>query len=162
MYLRSCGLPFLINDKAVNVCKAEIKDLEQELSMQDYRSEMKRGNLETKKIHLEWMKILDEFAREQNIPFEFLIIYTNQFNSGFRKQEFENIHIIFPELREPCKFGEVSNVLKSEKSKGEKFFFLYYNRAGKEDGISITNLVERMLGLANRLLVQRDVKQRLK
>ena len=65
------------------------------------------------------------------------------------------------ELKNPCKFGEVSNVLKLEKSKGEKFFFLYYNREEKQKEISITKLVERMLMLASQLLVKRSVNQRL-
>ncbi|MDY3275107.1 MAG: hypothetical protein SOX33_04825 [Agathobacter sp.] len=34
-YLRSCGLPFLINDEALNVCKAEIEELEQDLKATD-------------------------------------------------------------------------------------------------------------------------------
>lgn len=98
---------------------------------------------------------------EAEFKFEFLIIYTNQFNSGFRKQEFGNIKILFPELKNPCEFGDVSNVLKSEKSKGEKFFFLYYDREGKNKEISITKLVERMLTLAGQFLVKKSVTSRL-
>lgn len=51
--------------------------------------------------------------------------------------------------------------MKLEKSKGEKFFFLYYNREEKQKEISITKLVERMLMLASQLLVKRSVNQRL-
>ena len=90
-YLRSCGLPFLINERAVDVCKAEIEELEQELKVTDRHGAMLEQTLETKKEHLQWMEILNDFATEQDIKFEFLIIYTNQFNSGFRKQEFGNI-----------------------------------------------------------------------
>ncbi len=89
--------------------------------------------------------------------FEFLIIYTNQFNSGFRKQEFGDIEIVFPELKEPCKFKDVSNVLMTEKSKCEKFFFIYYNREENSD-FSITHLVKDMLTFANDIAINRRLR----
>lgn len=161
-YLRSCGLPFLINDDAMNTCKFEIDELKKELEAAGESGREKTlQSLETRKEHLQWMQILEEFAKDQHISFEFLVIYTNQFNSGFRKQEFGDIKILFPELRQPCKFGEVSNVLKSEKSRGEKFFFLFYNRDEEQKEISIMQLVARMLTLAGRLHLEKKAKQRL-
>lgn len=161
-YLRSCGLPFLINDDAMNICKFEIDELEKDLKATgELGREKIMQSLETRKEHLQWMQILEDFAKSQQIKFEFLVIYTNQFNSGFRKQEFGDIKILFPEIKEPCKFGEVSNALRSEKSRGEKFFFLYYNRDEKQKEISIMQLVGSMLTLAGRIRSEKSVKQRL-
>ncbi|MBD5461697.1 MAG: hypothetical protein HDR24_01355 [Lachnospiraceae bacterium] len=64
-------------------------------------------SLEIKNRHVMWMKILEEFAANQGIDFDFQIIYTNQFNSGFRKQEFGNIELIFPELKNHLKKGNI-------------------------------------------------------
>ncbi len=76
-----------------------------------------------------WINVFESFAEQnkEELDFEFLILYVDQFNSGFRKQEFENLEIIFPELRKPCRFREVTNVLKAEKSKGEKYFYIFYS-----------------------------------
>lgn len=156
-YLRSRGLPFLINGEALASCRAEVEELEQnKKAAKSLEREKIEVALVTKREHIRWMEIFDQFASSQKIKFEFLIIYTDQFNSGFRKQEFGNIQIQFPELKEACRFGDVSNVLKSEKSKGEKFFFLYYTREPGMKEVSITNLVKQMLSLANNILVERD------
>ncbi len=161
-YLRSQGLPFLIDKKAMDICREEVEELEKELqNAKDLERTKIMSSLKTRKEHIQWMEILEDFAKNQGIKFEFLIIYADQFNSGFRKREFGNIQIIFPELKEPCKFGEVSNVLKSDKSKGEKFFFLYYAREEGAKEISITDLVKKMLILAGNILVQTTINQRL-
>ena len=82
-----------------------------------------------------------------------MIIYADQFNSGFRKQEFGNIEIVFPELQRPCAFQSVSNVLTSEKSKREKFFFIYYTRKNVNETPSIINLIKDMLSLSTDVMV---------
>lgn len=87
-----------------------------------------------------------------------MIIYADQFNSGFRKQEFCNIEIVFPELQHPCAFKSVSNVLTSEKSKGERFFFLYYTKKKDGEVLSIMDLVNDMLSLSTSVVVSNRLK----
>lgn len=155
-YLRSQGLPFLINENALASCKAEVEQLQVALvGAQGVAREKAKSAIAAREAHIRWMEIFDRFASEQHIDFEFLIIYTDQFNSGFRKQEFENIEILFPELKQPCRFGAVSNVLKSEKSKGEKFFFLYYTRETSMQSVSITGLIGEMLRLASEMSLKK-------
>lgn len=91
-----------------------------------------QAKTEDSKHLLNLIKIFYDFHKEQEIDFDFLVIYTKQFINGFRKQEFGNIELRFPELKKPCCFGEVSNVLKGSASKAEKFFFLYYVSANKK------------------------------
>lgn len=160
-YLRSQGLPFLINENALASCKAEVEQLQADLvDAQGFAREKVKSAIAVREAHIRWMEIFDRFASEQHIDFEFLIIYTDQFNSGFRKQEFENIEILFPELKQPCRFGAVSNVLKSEKSKGEKFFFLYYTRETAMQSVSITGLIGEMLRLASEMSLQKAFNDR--
>lgn len=160
-YLRSQGLPFLINENALASCKAEVEQLQADLvHAQGVARDKIKSAIVVREAHIRWIEIFDRFASEQHIDFEFLIIYTDQFNSGFRKQEFENIEILFPELKQPCRFGAVSNVLKSEKSKGEKFFFLYYTRETAMQRVNITSLIGEMLRLASEMSLQKTFNDR--
>lgn len=150
-----------LRKNALASCKAEVEQLQADLvDAQGFAREKVKSAIAVREAHIRWMEIFDRFASEQHIDFEFLIIYTDQFNSGFRKQEFENIEILFPELKQPCRFGAVSNVLKSEKSKGEKFFFLYYTRETAMQSVSITGLIGEMLRLASEMSLQKAFNDR--
>lgn len=147
-YLRSLGLPFIINAEALSTIQEEITLLEDIVkTATGYELERTEVTLIEKKRHLSCILIFEQFSINANIPFDFLIIYANQFNSGFRKQEFGNIEFVFPELKKPCRFEDVSNVLTSSKSRGEKFFFLYYTRKD-EKRIKITELIQNLLNFA--------------
>lgn len=162
-YLRSAGLPFIIKKEVLSACRAEVEEIRGEMKgLKGDELEKSRAAAESKSIHIKWMEILEKFAKDQDIKFEFLIIYTEQFNSGFRKQEFENVKFIFPEVRVPCKLGDVSNVLKAQESRAEKFFFLYYTRKKPGQQVEIASLVREMLMLANQLLLDQIVQVRLR
>ena len=161
-YLRSVGLPFVINKTALIACQGEVKQIrESEKSLCGIELAKNKATLEIRKKHLKWMEILEEFSLQEDIDFNFLIIYANQFNSGFRKQEFGDIEMIFPELKVPCKFSEVTNVLTSQKSKGEKFFFLYYARKYPGQNVRIAKLIKEMLQYANTIHVEKSTEERL-
>lgn len=146
-------LPFIIDEKALQIIQKERKSLQRKIkNTTGAEKERLSATLEANMLHIEWMKIFEKFAREKDIDFEFLIIYTKQFNSSFRKPEFGDIEIIFPELKSPCKFSEVSNVLTSGRSKAEKFFFIYYNRKEKDKELPISELIQQMLEFANKVL----------
>ncbi len=150
-YLSTLGLPFIINRQALEAGQAEIRRIEKKIENEmGEELERLRATLNTNQSHIAWIKIFERFAicNEDKLDFDFLILYANQFNSGFRKQEFGNIEIIFPELKRPCKFREVSNVLTAEKSKGERFFFIYYNRKTTEETLSIAGLIDDLLTLS--------------
>lgn len=102
------------------------------------------------------MEIWENFAKEADVDFDFLIIHADQFNSNFRKQELGNLKIELPELHIPCKFEDVSNVLTAQKSKGEKFFFVHYTRKYEGQQISIGNLRRQMLSFANAVNVDKE------
>lgn len=156
--LTSLELPFIINRKALDAVLEETEKIENNICDAD-GEERKRleGTLQTNQTHIKWIKVFEKFAEEnkEELDFEFLILYVNQFNSGFRKQEFENLEIIFPELRKPCKFKEVTNVLKAEKSKGEKFFYIFYNRKKAKETLSIAGLVDSLLTLSTNASVEK-------
>ncbi len=156
--LTSLGLPFIINRQALNAVLEETKKIEKSISNADDK-ERKRleGTLRANQTHIKWINVFESFAEQnkEELDFEFLILYVDQFNSGFRKQEFENLEIIFPELRKPCRFREVTNVLKAEKSKGEKYFYIFYNRKKAKETLSIAGLIDSLLTLSTNASVER-------
>lgn len=163
--LKNQGLPFVINETALNVSKKERDRLQRKIKKAMGLEQQKLlATLEANKIHIEWIRIFEQFAKARDIDFEFLVIYADQFISGFRKPEFGDIEIIFPELKGPCKFKEISNILTSKDSKAEKFFFIYYNRKDKRE-LPISDLIQKMLEVANKMLSLEDrnvIGQRLK
>lgn len=164
-FLKNQGLPFVINETALNVSKKERNRLQRKIKKAMGLEQQKLlATLEANTIHIEWIRIFEQFAKARNIDFDFLVIYADQFISGFRKPEFGDIEIVFPELKDPCKFKEISNILTSKDSKAEKFFFIYYNRKDKRE-LSISDLIQKMLEVANKMLSLEDrnvIEQRLK
>ena len=152
-HLRSLGMPFIINDRALTECKKDLDEHELLLSKTSDAVEKKKLEISivTRQQHVRFMQIWENFAKEVDVEFEFLIIHADQFNSNFRKQELGNLKIMLPELHTPCKFEDISNVLKAQKSKGDKFFFVYYTRKYEGQPIRISNLRRQMLNFANEI-----------
>lgn len=143
--LRTLCLPIVLNQTALEAMEEDIKRIKDEIKDPKEAQKM----METKEYHLKWIRLLQKYAQNQEIDFDFLFLSADQFNSGFRKPEFNNIEVVFPELRDPCKFSAVSNVLKAGESKRKKFFFLFYNRKENQQEIRITELITDMISLAN-------------
>ena len=153
-YFRTLGLPFILNQKALEAIEKEIEYTEKVMG----NEEGKQQTLKMKQYHLEWMRMFRKYAYDQNIGFDFLVISTEQFNSGFKKTEFNNIEVVFPEIRKPSWLNAVSNVLKAGSSEREKFFFLFYSRKEKVAGIKISGLVTGMLKLANQKKERQEIE----
>lgn len=147
-YLGTLGLPFVINKTALEACKNDIEETEKLLVGQENTAlQNMQEALEGKREHYQWLKILEDFSAQEELDFDFLIIRANQFNSGFRKPEFGSIEIMFSELRNPCRFSAVSNVLTASKSKSDKFFFIYYSRGKRTPNIK--SLIKELVKMAN-------------
>lgn len=144
IYLKSLGLPFILNKSALEATERDIGQI-----MEVGGTEAVQSMRDAKEYHLKWIKMLERYVQEQEIDFNFLFISADQFNSGFQKPEFNNIEVVFPELKNPCKFSAVSNVLKAGESKRKKFFFLFYNRRKDKQEVKITGLITEMISLAN-------------
>lgn len=153
-HLRTLGLPFVFNRKALEAIK---DDMEQSTKVGG--SDEAKRMFETKEYHLQWVRMFEKFSKDQKIDFEFLFIPADQFNSGFRKPEFSNIEVVFPELKNPCKLNAVSNVLKAGESKREKFFFLFYKRKKVKQEVKITDLITEMISLANQKRNQNKIDE---
>lgn len=154
-HLNLLGLPFVINENALKASRTEMREIKNKMKdVTGDELERLQETLAANKIHIQWLKIFEKFAKQNKdkLDFEFLVICTDQFNSGFRKSEFENIAIVFPELKHPCKFKDVSNIRTSGKSKGDIVFFIYYNRKIAGESPSITGLIQDMFRLSTNML----------
>lgn len=96
-----------------------------------------------KQRHLRWLECLRDFAKEQGIDFDFLVIKANQFNSGFGKLAFENIEIVFPGLTSSCNFKKVTNALSAQKSEREKFYYIFYRREDRNCQVDAKRLASK-------------------
>lgn len=132
-----------INKTALEACQKDIESAQRLLETTAANKEKDvyiEAMIVEKRKHLQWLKALEDFAEEQKIDFDFVILKANQFNSGFAKESFAKIQIEFDSLQKPCFFEKVTNTLKAEKSSREKFFYLFYRRTAKENKVDLKRL----------------------
>lgn len=143
-YLNNICKSLEINENAIKNCEIDILNHEKILVSSLTNRELMEKAITTKKKHMKWLVCLREYALEQKLDFDFVIIKANQFNSGFGKIEFNNIKIEFSGLKKPCCFSDVTNVPKAQKSDRDKFFYLYYRRRNKYDKIDLSVLASKL------------------
>lgn len=138
----------VIDQKALDALKQDLKVTKQaaETGLSD-KSKMELL-IKGKEKTLKWVEIFKEFAENQSIEFDFVIIRASQFNSGFSKAAFGNLLIEFDSVKEPKKFKDITNVLKADRSSREKFFYLYYRRNNDNKDIDIKVLAKLMAHVA--------------
>lgn len=144
-YVNKLGMPSIINEQVLKRCDEDIEKCECLIEENSDKKYVKM--LQQKKKMREWIMAFKEFAKEQEIAFNFVMIQANQFNSGFSKQGFEELEIVFPNMNKPVYFKTVTNVLTANKSAGNRFFYLFFDRKEKQK-INIFCLVDKLNKLA--------------
>ena len=136
------GQPIL-DDSVWELCDTQIKNYE---LVQKYINEVDyRNGVAAAKHVMRWAEQLKQFTEENQIPFDFLIICTKRFTSGFRKAELEQMLIDFPQLDKMKPIREVSDLLTAA-DKRKSFFYLFCRR-GKEE-LNIKALGRRLRMIA--------------
>ena len=139
---------WLINNKTIELIKEELKgyevDGEKDTSMKKSRimtSEVQKKEKES--IH-KLMLCLENYSKEHNLEFDFVVLSASQFISGFNKPDFSKIPIVFNTSEHnyisPA-FSDVANPLKGTKIEKNKFYYLFYRR-NKEEEIDKRELCE--------------------
>lgn len=144
--LSGLGCSNIISKEALDACWLDTQRIKADYDK--YGSLKLKRSLQKRKHQIAIMETLQNFADRENLDFNFIIISSKQFNSGFGKPEFAKISMVFPELSEPCEFGAVSNTLKASESIGENFFYLYYTRKELKKKLHISELIEDLLKIA--------------
>lgn len=144
-----------IDETTIEACQKEIDRLEHELVE---ASPKKKRNLEgllnDAKNHLDWLNCMCEVTKNSGLEFDLLIIKTDQFNSGFMKQEFSELSIMFSDGERINKFSDVVNLMNAEKTEKSKFFYLFYRRKQIDKTntrmLNVYELAKKLTELANR------------
>lgn len=88
------------------------------------------------------IELLENFAKKHGIPFEFVTISANQFNTGFNKKDFKEINIYFSNLNQVTQLKNAVNLFDAEEPRSN-FFYLYAKITNRNSEI-ITDLVKKL------------------
>jgi len=116
----------LINDTLLNFIEKEIIDSEK------LEPEIAREKIANAKKALGLIKEIKAFSESKNYAFNYCFISTKQFYSGFNKEDFKKINVIFDEEMKPIELCKIFNIFEQEKPNDNLFYF-YIN---KEDRAS--------------------------
>ena len=89
------------------------------------------------------MENLWEHLTVQGIPFEFVTISANQFNTGFNKKDFKEINVYFPNLNSVSFLKDVINLFDAEQPRSN-FFYLYAKMENRNYQV-ISALIKKLI-----------------
>lgn len=142
-----------IDESTIKACKKQIEELDQKVKevKKNKKNEFNKLLKEAKK-HLKVLECMHDIMLKSGVEFDLLILRANQFNSGFLKEEFAHIPILFPDRNCTNDFGKIVNIMNAEKTEKSEFFYIFYRRkAGGEqkDLIDAEALVQGFADIAN-------------
>lgn len=132
-----------LRKKSINgtICEQEIKKLEEEIcKVKDAIKVIGKDNaeaqLENKTKILAVMKCFQDFAIQNELECDFVILQANQFRSGFGKLNFSKTQIVFKkgEVDYPVDFDTVASPIKADKNAKGKFYYLFYRKNTNKGG----------------------------
>lgn len=122
-----------IDDSTIDACQKEISKAKRKLTSSKETNKRDVSNhLKTVQGHLKVLQCMKKTAKKSGVDFDLLILKADQFNSGFMKEEFAQLLILFPDRNHVDRFGKIVNTMSAEKTEKDKFFYLFYRR--KENG----------------------------
>lgn len=149
---------FVIDEKALRECQEDIDRLEELIKKES--DSCKKKHLEamrnSKEKKLTFIRLFKDFAKKENIDFDFLILQAKVFSSGFSTEDFANLDIWFESTEKLVKFRSVTQVLKvdiderSENAAEKKKLYSYLfcprsNRGQKTDLNSLAAKIGRFI-----------------
>ena len=147
----------VINQEALINMESDIKLAEDNLKSLTERLGVGVGpTIELKKAQLRLIKIFEEFAQDVNIDFDFLILYADEFSSGFEKPEFGGMLFKLPSVKGYHRFDDISNLLKQNESEREKYFFIYCKKDACGETPSFSILIKKLIEFAGEININRQ------
>lgn len=139
LYLSKSTDSWVIDNALIEKLQKE-KEIIEETEMD---AETKRTQLRDKKKILKVMNSLKQYADENHIECNFIILMASQFNSGFGKADFSSTNIVFQtkEGEKVAKVGDIVTSLQAKERERDNFFYLFYKRKPgvDEDAADIDN-----------------------
>lgn len=142
-----------IDESTIEACKTQIEELKCKLNGAGKREKDGIAKLlRDAKKHLKVLEHMHNVTDNSGVVFDLLILRANQFNSGFLKEEFSHIPILFPDRNCTNDFGKIVNSMNAEKAEKNEFFYIFCRRkaSGKQkDSIDAEALVQGLAEIAN-------------
>lgn len=115
------------------------KDQRDNLSIFPQYAEIEQRELDST---ISLIELLEIFAKEHSIPFEFVTISANQFNTGFNKKDFKEINVYFSNLNQISQLKDAVNLFDAEEPRSN--FFYLYAKIKNRDSQVISDLVKKL------------------
>ena len=116
-----------INDAVLQRLLKEVESLDRLQGNNSIDKETIRVQKEDKKKILCVMDTIRKYATDCGIPYNFVLLPANQFNSGFGKNAFYDAKIVFDEYTIKT-VGSITSSLSAKPSSRKMFFYLFYKR----------------------------------
>ena len=145
-YLNYINHSNVLNEASLKACEEDILEAEKLYEESGKSNKLYCQQVESKKEYKCWMEAFKEFAEQQGISFDFVILEETLFSSGFAKEKLSELKIEFSELKSLSKLGEISTVLSSHSGERDKFFYVFYKRDDKKEirMIDLVNSLDRL------------------
>lgn len=142
-YLLTANSSIIMNQSTLEGLQNDIKASKEACKTADKKSKKNliAANKEKEKL-LKLLKCFQSFAKEQKIEFDFIILFTKRFNSGFVKVDFDKVEIEFSSLQSIHHFKKVANTLSASKSERDNYFYVYYKRQDRKKRIDVARMAE--------------------
>lgn len=118
----------LIDEASMEYCQNKLDECNNteldELSERDKTNMISRYSL-----LLKWFECFKNISECQKIKFNFVLIQTSNFSSGFAKNDLREIQIFFPNHNRTYKLNDLIGLFSVKKVTREKFFYVYYLRS---------------------------------
>ena len=121
---KDCPEP-LLNKNALDCCEKKIAEVKNKDGILDYDKQQFTKKYES--LH-KIIKAFENLANVMGIPFDFVIIKANRFQTGFAKGSLQEMLIDFECFEKPRALKLVTNLLKSLSDEEKNFYYLYYKR----------------------------------
>ena len=118
-----------INQDAIDYCKEKLGEIPDAAFSEADKTVMTKRYT----ILLNWLEMFSKVRESQNLRFfDFLIIPTSKFESGFKKEDLSNTPIYFPESGKTQPLGKLINLFTTKDTVRHMFFYVYYRKANGE------------------------------
>jgi hypothetical protein len=134
MLTEAFGFP-LFNDRILQEWTKRWEDFEKGISS-DLNPKDRKSLSIGHKLVLKWLNGMKEVAEQNGLPYDFAIITSNKFISGFLKEEIETIKIWFPQIEEYKNMNDVQPPLIAPRGR-KGMFYIYYRHPDDTSYVNI-------------------------
>lgn len=144
-----------INQTVLDNIRQEIEEVGKEVFFQN---DEKCALLSIKNRIITFMEIFKHFSEEENIAFDYIVIFANQFNSSFRKPEFGDIKIKLSSIDGLCRYGDISSIVERKNNEKREFFYIFSGNKHEGDVLSFSSLITKLLTFAGTIRSESNAK----